>query len=106
MTTSLTITRPSTISREKLNLLPTKHEPCLYRGHYNGHEVLFLRQVNNFALSSASNDTDMAIIQAIDEEMEIAIKDLVRMTRYNCVNITQTKHLIKLSNETYIAMIM
>ena len=68
--------------------------------------MLFLRQVDDFAVASTNDDINMAIIQAIDKEMEIDIKDLGRMTRYNGVDVTQTKEFIKLSNETYIDKIL
>ena len=42
------------------------------------------------------------MIKSINEEMTIDIKDLGRLDRYNGVDVTQSKHFIKLSNKTYI----
>jgi hypothetical protein len=33
---------------------PTKHEPCLYSGFIDNHKVLFLHQVDDFAVASTS----------------------------------------------------
>ena len=61
---------------DKIRLNPTTHEPCLYHGYYNGEEVLFIRQVDDFAVASKNEATCMAIIEAINKEMTIDIKDL------------------------------
>jgi hypothetical protein len=36
---------------EDLGFVPTTHEPCIYRGNIDGHSVLFLRQVDDFAMA-------------------------------------------------------
>jgi hypothetical protein len=36
----------------ELGLTPTMHEPCLYSGKIHGQRVLFMRQVNDFAIVS------------------------------------------------------
>ena len=94
------------ILREKLHLRPTSHEPCLYIGTYKGKEILFLRQVDDFAVASESDDINIQLINEIDSYMTINIKDLGRLTRYNGVDITQSMHYIKLSNETYIDKVL
>lgn len=89
------------ILRTKLGLKPTTHEPCLYHGSYEGEEVLFLRQVDDFAVASSSDTINKKIIAAINQELSIDIKDLGRLTRYNGVDVSQTANYVKLSNETY-----
>ena len=44
--------------KDKLHLKATTHEPCLYSGEVNGEKVLFLRQVDDFAI--ACNDEKIA----------------------------------------------
>jgi hypothetical protein len=89
----------------QLNLRPCTHEPCLYyTNDYNntGKTVLFLRQVDDFAVSVEDENTAKQVIQDINSKMTINVKQLGRLNRFNGMDITQTKHFIKLSNKTYI----
>ena len=90
------------ILKDKFYLKPTTHEGCLYRGTYKNDEILFLRQVDDFAVAAENEQTAIDLIHEIDKYMTIDIKDLGRLNRYNGVDISQTKYYIKLSNETYI----
>jgi hypothetical protein len=90
----------------KLHFVPTTHEPCLYRGMMKNKEVFFLRQVDDFAVACTDEATTIEVINAIDKEMKIKIKDLGRLTRYNGVDITQSADYIKIHNETYINKII
>ena len=67
---------------------------------YKNEQILFLRQVDDFAVASSNKDITMELIADINTQMTIDIKDLGRLTRYNGVDITQAKYYIKLSNET------
>ena len=90
------------ILRKKILLKPTTHEGCLYKGLYKNEEILFLRQVDDFAVAAVNEQTAIDLIQEIDKYMTIDIKDLGRLNRYNGVDILQTKYYIKVSNATYI----
>ena len=48
----------------------------------------------------------MAIIEAINKEMTIDIKDLGHLDRFNGVDIVQAKHFVKIHNETYLKKLM
>ena len=96
-----------TILQTKLKLRPTKHGPCLYHGEYKGKEVLFLRQVDHdFAVAAETQSLTSELISEIDKYMQIKIKDLGKLTRYNGVDVIQSKHYIKLDNPTYIKKII
>ncbi len=90
------------IIKEKFKLKATTHEGCLYTGTYKDENILFLRQVDDFAVAASNEQTAIDLIHEIDRYMTIDIKDLGRLNRYNGVDITQTKYYIKLSNETYV----
>jgi hypothetical protein len=45
------------ILKDKLYLKATSHELCLYYGKFNGKDILFLQQVDGFAVASASETT-------------------------------------------------
>ena len=93
----------------QLNLNHCKHEPNLYftndyRG--TGKTVLFMKQVDDFAVSCEDRETAQAVILAINEKMTIDVKELGLLTRFNGVDVTQTRHYIKLSNAVYIQKIL
>ena len=93
----------------RLNLRPCSHEPNLYyTKDYNGtgKTVLFLRQVDDFAIACESPELANQVITAINDSMSIEVKHLGLITRYNGVDITQTRLYIKISNATYIDKIM
>ena len=86
----------------ELNLKPCHHEPCLYYTKnifgYNK-KVLFLRQVDDFAIACEDKQTAEKVVQAIDSKMTIQIKNLGLPTRLNGIDIVQTKQYIKLHNK-------
>ena len=81
---------------------PTRHEPCLYSGTVAGEIVLFLRQVDDFAVAAKSVDTCAQIIAHINSKMSMDVKNLGIIDRFNGVDIFQTKHYVKLTCERYI----
>ena len=94
---------------QNLGLQPTTHEPCLYStDDYNntGKRVLFLRQVDDFAIACEDTQTAKDIIKAINDKMTIDVKELGMMSRFNGVDVQQSKHFVKLFNSTYIDKIM
>ncbi len=93
----------------KLNLRPCAHEPNLYyTNNYNGtgKTVLFLRQVDDFAIACENSDLARKVISDIDSSMSIEVKYLGLISRYNGVDVTQTRQYIKISNATYIDKIL
>lgn len=90
----------------KMGLTPSIHEPCLYSGYYKGQHVLFLRQVDDFAISAANPSTCNQLIDEINTHMKNKIHKLGTLTRFNGVDIEQTRQYVKISNKTYIDKIM
>lgn len=64
----------------KIKLTPKTHDPCLYYGKFKGKLVLFLQQVDAFAVATEDNETCQAVISAIDEKFSFDIKDLGQLT--------------------------
>ena len=90
---------------KELSLKSCHHEPCLYYTNdaFGEHkEVLFLRPVNDFAILCQDQATSERIIKEIDDKMAFKIKNLGLLSRFNGIDILQTKHYIKLYNKTYI----
>jgi deoxyuridine 5'-triphosphate nucleotidohydrolase len=89
----------------ELNLKPCTHEPCLYyTNNYNntGKTVLFLRQVDDFAVACEDTETAKTVIKQINDKMTIDVKDLGQISRFNGVDVLQTRDYVKLYNKVYI----
>jgi hypothetical protein len=90
---------------QELNLKPCTHEPNLYyTTNYNGtgKRVVFLRQVDDFAIACQDKETATEVISNIDSKMSIKIKELGLIERYNGVDVLQSRNYIKIYNKTYI----
>ena len=94
----------------KLNLKPCTHEPNLYyTSNYKdntGKRVLFLRQVDDFAISCEDEALCEEVIEDINSEMTIQITKLGKISRFNGVDVEQARHYVKLYNTTYIRKIL
>jgi hypothetical protein len=86
---------------QQLGLTPTTHEPCLYSGDFHGERVLFLRQVDDFAVASSNKDTAIALINAINSQMRIDVKHLGIIDRFNGLDVHQTRFYVKITCEKY-----
>ena len=94
---------------KNLNLKPCTHEKCLYfTENYNntGKRVIFLRQVDDFAIACEDRATAKQVIQDINSKMTIDVKDLGVVSCFNGVDVLQTQEYIKLHNTTYINKII
>ena len=86
----------------RCGLIPTTHEPCLYSGLVQGERVLFMRQVDDFAVAAPSQRTANILFDMIDDALTFPLKRMGLVTLFNGVDVCQTKHYVKLSVETYI----
>ena len=94
---------------KNLNLKPCAHEPNLYyTANYanTGKQVLFMKQVDNFSVSCEDCETAKSVIKAIHDKMTIDVKELGLISRFNGVDVEQTRYYIKLSNAVYIRKIL
>ncbi len=87
---------------KSIGLTPTTHEPCLYSGIINGHQIYFLQQVDDFFIAATTEQIGQQLITTINSKMRIPIKLQGIITRYNGVDIKQTQHYMKISCEKYI----
>ena len=89
----------------ELNLKPCTHEPCLYHtSNYDktGKTVLFLRQVDDFAVACEDKSTADKVIKCINDKMTINVKSLGTISRFNGIDVEQAREYIKIYNRTYI----
>lgn len=75
------------ILREEIGLTPTCHEPCLYSATVNNQKVLFLRQVDDFAIACKDTGVAHSIIECISLKLLAPMKYLGIVDRYNGVDI-------------------
>jgi len=94
------------IIQTKLGFKPTTREKCLYRGEYEGKEVLFLRQVDDFSVVTECTDICNKVVDEIREYLKASLKDLGKVKRFNGVEIDQTKYYVKIHNLQYIEKIL
>ena len=95
------------ILTEKLNFTPTTHEPCLYvKGNSPESKVLFLRQVDDFAVAACTIPQARDVIKQIGENLIVPLNDLGQIQKFNGVNIIQTRQYIKISCEDYLQKIL
>ncbi|EJK59937.1 hypothetical protein THAOC_19786 [Thalassiosira oceanica] len=86
-------------------LTPTVHEPCLYSGLIDGERVLFMRQVDDFAVAVPSQRIANILFDMIDERITFPMKRMGLVTLFNGMDIEQTSEYIKVSAATYIKKI-
>jgi len=86
-------------------MLLIMHEPCLYSG-IDHSRVLFLHQVDDFALDCKMTGPTETLIDAINQKMCIPVKHLGLITRFNGVDIHQTHYYIKITCQTYLTKML
>ena len=65
-----------------------------------------MKQVNDFVAFCKDSETAQVVISAINEKMTMDVQELGLLTWFNGVDVTQTRHCIKLSNAVYIKKII
>ncbi len=83
-------------------LVPTVHEPCLYSGRIDNKQVIFMQQVDDFAVAAPDERTASILLDMIDDELTIPMKQQGFLDMYNGIDILQTRDYIKIACTTYI----
>jgi hypothetical protein len=74
--------------------------------HKTKSKILFLRQVDDFAVAASTITQARQIIKDIGDNLIVPLNDLGQLQKFNGVNILQTKHYIKVSCEDYLQKIL
>ena len=96
----------------RLNFQTTVHDRTVYWTTFRGVKVYLLRQVDDFALASPSEDIAKEIFQIIGEELKFAKEDeipleyLGLLDDFNGVKIQQSAENVVLSAEGYIERVL
>jgi hypothetical protein len=67
---------------------------------------MLLRQVDDFAFAVETEDIGKQIVNDIDAHLRIRIKYLGVLTMFNGMEITQTRHYLKIHCTTYLTKII
>ena len=78
------------------------HEPCLYLGLIEGKWVIFMWQVDDFAVALPDERTASILLDLIDDKLMISMKQQGFLNMYNGVDVHQTRDYIKILCTTYI----
>ncbi len=89
-----------------IGLKPIVHEPCLYSGIIDGQQVLFMHQVDDFAVAAPDERTANILFDMIDDRLTFPMKRMGLINLFNGLNIEQIHDYIKISCSTYIDKIM
>ena len=85
---------------------PTVHAPCLYRAVYRDENVLFLRQVDDFAIATNQEALYTSICNALDSHLLVPMKRQGLLTHYNGIDIIQSRDYITIHVGSYIRRII
>lgn len=89
---------------DELKFKSTTHEPNLYRGKIDGHDVLVCRQVDDFAIGTRDPAVAEKFIGMINERVT-TLSDGVGK-RYNGIDLMQTRDYIKVHCQNYIERVL
>ena len=98
----------SILQKPDLNFKSTTHERNIYTATINGTPVLLARQVDDFALASPDPKISALVYQRIGaylklpKEDKVPFKELGILNSFNGIDVQQTRHYTKLSNESYL----
>ena len=81
---------------------PERHEPCLYRGEYDGKEAFLIRQVDNFCVSAADVTTATTVLCMIDDNLTEPLKYQGIIDYFNGVTIKQSNAFVQIICEAYL----
>jgi ribosomal protein L30/L7E len=102
----------NTVLQDELGFKATTHEPCLYKGSINGKEVLVARMVDDYAIGSEDTTAGEVICAAVNKRAATEHLGTGTMTlhgaftRFNGVDVYQTRDYIKITCETYIERLL
>jgi hypothetical protein len=89
-----------------LGFKSTTHERCIYQKTIDGEKVLFLRQVDDFAVACKDPAISKEVIRQVGERLTVPLHDLGILNKFNGVDILQSRDYIKLSCESFLSKVI
>ena len=84
----------------------TTHERCIYKATIDGEAVLFLRQVDNFAVACKKPAISKMIIAKIGAKLSVPLHQLGVIEKFNGIDVVQSKSFIKISCTSYLDKVL
>jgi hypothetical protein len=91
---------------EKLGFQSTTHEKCIYQKTVASKKVLFLRQVDNFAVACSDPAISKEIIRQIGAQLQVPLNDLGTLTKFNGLDILQTRDYNKIYCQSFLVKVL
>jgi hypothetical protein len=79
------------------------HEPYLYSGTINGTCIVFMHQVDDFAIAAPDQCTADILLDMLDDKLTMPVKRQGLLDMFNGIDVTQTRHYAKINCHTYIS---
>jgi hypothetical protein len=89
-----------------LGFKSTTHEKCIYQKTVAGEKVLFLRQVDDFAVSCRDTEISKEIIRQVGARLQVPLNDLGTLTKFNGLDILQTRDYVKIYCESFLDKVL
>jgi hypothetical protein len=84
----------------ELGLTPTTHKPCLYSELIEGKRIVFMRQVDDFAIAAPDECTANILLNMLDKKLTMTIKRQGLLDMFNGTNVVQTRDYLKVDCHT------
>jgi hypothetical protein len=78
----------------------------MYQGTINGERLIFLHQVDDFAVASKHEKTAQTFLDTIKASLQIPLKSLGLVNRFNGNDVHQTREYIKINQEKYLTKML
>jgi hypothetical protein len=83
-----------------MGFTPTVHDPCLYFSLINRQRVLFMCQVNDFAVAAPNKQIVNQVFDMLVDQLTFSMKCMGLINLFNGLDITQTADFVKISCST------
>jgi hypothetical protein len=94
------------ILTDVLHLTSVTHSPCLYSGVFGGHDILFLRQVDDFAISCPNAAVYGQVCDALDAQLSVPMVRHGLITHFNGLDVHQYKTCTIITVESYLGAVL
>ena len=84
----------------------TTHERNIYSATIDNKKVLLLRQVDDFAIACTDKEICERVITKIGKRLKVPLHQLGIVTRFNGVDVLQTKQYVKISSESFLNKVL
>ena len=91
---------------QEIGFKSTTHKHCIYQTKIKHQQVLFLCQVDDFAVASKYPTIAKEIIARIGNKLQVPLNHLGVIAKFNGIDVLQTRSHIKISCQTYLDKVL